>query len=259
MKRVISIMAAMSMAGAMSAYAAPSLATPKASPSIAALSQAKAALKPETVQDQIDQLYSGLKPGQVIAYYVKDSKLNPLDQILFAGKGFVFQNYNDYLAKAEKLKAPELSKPAVVPKGYVFKAGILYLQNPDKHSEVYMQLDKELKEQAAKGKKNLYTKFIEVSEASSATLTFIKNKTEVSIVSTYAKPSEPIGGTPVPNQDSKHHIETMQINGIECTYTKETKGRDHLDWSAPSKGIRYSIWAENAKSDVIGFAKGMIK
>ncbi|MWV43345.1 hypothetical protein GRF59_06835 [Paenibacillus sp. HJL G12] len=259
LKTVISLVAVMSIAGTVSAYASTPSVSPKDLKSKVAVTLIKADQKPATVQDQIDKLYAGLKPGQVIAYYVKDPKLNPSDQISFAGKGFVFQKYNDYVAKAKKVNAPLLAKPATLPKGYTFKAGFLYPQNPDRTSALYKKLDQELKEQAAQGKKTLFTKPLEVVEESSAVLTFVKNKAEMSVVATFVKPSESIGGTPVPGSNPDQKTETLGINGIECTYTTELQGRDHLDWTDSANKVHYSILAKNAKTDVISLAKSMVK
>ncbi|GIO33024.1 hypothetical protein J2TS6_41650 [Paenibacillus albilobatus] len=259
LKTVISLVAVMGIAGTVSAYASTSSVSPKDLNNKVAVSMIKADPKPATVQDQIDKLYASLKPGQVIAYYVKDLKLNPSDRISFAGRGFVFQKYNDYLAKIKNINAPSLAKPASLPKGYTFKAGFLYPQNPDPTSALYEKLDKELKEQAAQGKKILYTKPLEVVEESSAVLTFVKNKVEVSVVASFVKPSDPIGGTPVPGSNPDQKTETLGINGVECTYTTELNGRDHLDWTDSANQVHYSISAKNAKTDVINFAKSMVK
>ncbi|WP_136605537.1 hypothetical protein [Paenibacillus dokdonensis] len=258
LKTVISLVAVMSIAGTVSAYASTPSVSPKDLKNKVAVSLVKADQKPATVQDQIDKLYAGLKPGQVIAYYVKDPKLNPSDQISFAGKGFMFQKYNDYMAKAKKINAPSLAKPAALPKGYTFKAGFLYPQNPDPTSSLYQKLDRELKEQTAQGKKTLYTKSLEVVEESSAVLTFVKNKLVVSVVASSVNPSEPIGGTPVPGSNPDEKTETLGINGIECTYTTDLKGKDHLDWTDSANNVHYSIRAKNAKTDVINFAKNMV-
>lgn len=258
LKTVISLVAVMSIAGTVSAYASTPSVSPKDLKSKVAVSLIKADQKPATVQDQIDKLYAGLKPGQVIAYYVNDPKLNPADQISFAGKGFMFQKYNDYMTKSKKINAPSLAKPATLPKGYTFKAGFLYPKNPDPTSALYQKLDQELKEQATQGNKTLYAKSLEVIEESSAVLTFVKNKVDVSVVATLVKPSEPIGGTPVPGSNPDEKTETIVINGIECTYTTDLKGKDHLDWTDPANNVQYSITAKNAKTDVINFAKSMI-
>ncbi|WP_242615084.1 hypothetical protein [Paenibacillus solani] len=45
---------------------------------------------------------------------------------------------------------------------------------------------------------------------------------------------------------------------MECVYTVDSKGRDHLDWVDEEQQIRYSIWTEDAKSDVLSFAKGLL-
>jgi len=256
MKAAISLATVLMIAGTVNVYAStPSIASKELNKGVS-VTLLKADKKPVTIQDQINKLYVGLKPGQVIAYYVPDQKFNPLNQIYFAGKGYVFQDYNKYLAEAKKMNAPLLTKPKVLPKGYKFKTAALYLKDPDESSELYKKLDQELKAQAAQGDKSLYTKSLEVDEASSSVLIYVKDKTEVSVVSTFVMPSQPIGGIPVPNSDQK--IETIEIGGIECVYTTELKGKDHLDWTDTDHQVRYSIWAKDAKSDIVNFAKSML-
>ncbi len=260
MKAAISLAAVMMIAGTVSVYAStPSNAHKELYNGVSATLIKAADKKPATIQDQINQLYVGLKPGQVIAYYVADQKFNPLNQIYFAGKGYVLKDYNEYMAKAKKMNAPLFTKPKDLPKGYKFKTGVLYLKNPDESSELYKKLDQELKAQAAQGNKSLYTKSLEVGEASSAVLMYVKDKVEVSVVSTFVMKSQPTNGTPVPDSNPNKITETIEIGGIECVYTTELKGKDHLDWTDTDNQVRYSIWAEGVKSDVVNFAKSMLK
>ncbi|GGH21428.1 hypothetical protein [Paenibacillus segetis] len=257
-KVILSLTAVMMIAGTSSAYAKPKSVSQLELNQVSAVTQAKSE-KTLSIQDQINKLSAGLKPGQMIAYYVKDKKQNPLDQISFMGKGFVYQDYNTYLVKAKKTNAPALTQPADLPKGYKFTNGLLYLQDPDKSSDLYKKLEKELKAQAAKGGKSIYSTKFEANEVFSSVLKYIKGKVEVVVVATRIQPSSPLDGTPVPFTNPNITEEAIKIGGIECIYTNDKKGLDHLDWSDTENQVRYTIWAESAKSDVLSFARNMLE
>lgn len=254
--KIALFLAATMMMGSANAFAAGPSTVPQGK--LTAAVTANSESPPVSVNDQIDKLAKGLKPGEVMAYYVKDKASNPLDQVSFTGKGFVLNNYNDYLKKAKETNAPSLAKPDDLPKGYTFKGGILYLKHPGKTSDLYKELEKELKGEAAKGGKAVYSKIIKVSEADHSVLDFQKGKATLSIAASHVYPSEPIGGTPVPFKNPNEKTETVMINGVECTYTTNSKGIDHLDWVDEENQIRYSIWADNVKADVISFAEKML-
>ncbi|UNK16168.1 hypothetical protein MNQ98_16685 [Paenibacillus sp. N3/727] len=253
--KIALFLAATMMVGSANAFAASTSAT-QMKPIAAA--STKSENKTASIDDQIDKLTKGLKSGQMIAYYVSDKEYNRLDKIFFTGKGFVLNKYNDYLAKAKEMKAPSLTKPTALPKGYKLKEGILYLKSPDETSALYKELEKELKAEAAEGGQSVYSKSVKVSESFSTILNYEKGKVKVSVVATYLNPSQPIGGRPVPSTKPNQKTETIQINGVECIYTTDSKGTDHLDWVDEEKQVRYTIWAESAKSDVLSFAKKML-
>lgn len=240
-KMVLSLIVAMMVVGTTNAYAANS--------STAQISSEK---KASSIQEEINKLQNNLKPGQMIAYYVPDKKFNPLGRISFAGKGYVAKEYKSHITNAQKLNAPALTMPSNPPKGYQFKSGVVYLKDPSESSTLYKSLEQELKAQAEKGSKQIYTKSVKVTESLSVVLQYVKGKTEVDLVATYMEPSKPIDGTPVlPNLTA----ETIKINGVECTYTTDSKGKDSLSWYDEDNQTRYTIWAESAKSDVLRFAK----
>lgn len=254
--KIALFLAATMMMGSVNAFAASPSTVPQGK--LTAAVTANSESPPVSVNDQIDKLAKGLKPGEVMAYYVKDKARNPLDQIYFTGKGFVLNNYNDYLKKAKETNAPSLAKPDELPKGYTFKDGILFLKNPEKSSDLYKQLEEELKAEAGEGGKMVYSKTIKVREAAHSILNFQKGKATLSIVASYIYPSEPIGGTPVPFKNPNEKKEKVTINGVECTYTTNSKETDHLEWVDKEKQIRYKISADNMKADVISFAEKML-
>ena len=73
------------------------------------------------------------------------------------------------------------------------------------------------------------------NEASAAILNFDKGKVKLQAVASYIVPEQPMGGTPVPQKKPNEKKETIVINGVECVYTADSKGRDHLDWVDEAK------------------------
>ncbi len=256
--KVALFLAATMMIGSANAYAA-STTVPQTKIKPAAASSVKSEKLTSSLDDQIYELTKGLKPGQMVAYYAADKEYNPLDQIYFASKGFVYDTYSDYLKKAKAMDAPALTKPNVFPKGYVFQNAVLYLKSPEKTSDLYKKLEKELKAEAAKGNKTLYTQAIpDANEATAVVLNYEKGSVKLDVIANYIHPAPPMNGIPVPAEKPNEKTETIVINGVECVYTDDSKGRDHLDWVDEESQIRYTIWAESAKSDVLSFAKKML-
>ncbi|WP_433939487.1 hypothetical protein [Paenibacillus lautus] len=251
--KVALFLAATMMVGSVNAYAAST-----ESVSISKTMSAKPEKEFVSYDDQIKDLINRLKPGQMIAYYTADQEYNRADQIYFTSKGFAFTKYTDYLAKSKAMKAPALTKPAALPKGYTFKNAVVYLKSPERTSSLYKKLDQELKGKAAKGEKFVYSDIIKANEASAAILNYEKGKVKLQVVASYIAPEQPIGGTPVPQDKPNESKETIVINGVECVYTADLKGRDHLDWVDEEQQIRYSIWAEDIKSDILRYAKNML-
>lgn len=252
--KVALLLAATMMVGSANVYAANTAGTTKKTTIAVASTQAE-----KSYADRINELSKKLKPGQFIAYYVADETYNQLDEIYFTSLGFVYSKYTDYLAKAKTMNAPTLKQPSALPKGYKLKTSILYLKSPERTSSQYEKLDQELKAKAANGnKKFVYSETMQSNEASAAVLKFEKGKEQLELVASYIYPAPPVGGVPVPFEKPNEKKETIVINGVECVYTADSKGRDHLDWVDEEQQIRYSIWAEDAKSDVLSFAKGLV-
>ncbi|MBE9917242.1 hypothetical protein G8C92_24815 [Paenibacillus donghaensis] len=256
---VSSLTAVMILAGTASAYAAVPAASKGQATKISA--GAKADKKTASPEEQVYNLVTKLHPGEMIAYYIPDKKINLTDRILFSGKGYVLTDYDAYTAKAAQMNAPSLQIPETYPKDYKFKSGVLYLKEPDESSELYKKLDKQLRAEAAKGGKEFYTIPVEdgTGEASGAALTFVKGSVEISLYASHAKPPKPMGGTPVPFSNPDEKTETMVIGGIKCTYTTAPKLKSRLSWTDTSGSVNYSIFADNAKTDVLRFAKAMLE
>ncbi|MGG4108042.1 hypothetical protein AAXB25_29545 [Paenibacillus lautus] len=255
--KVALFLAATMMVGSANVYAASttSISVPQTT---AAVSAAKPEKTSVSFDDRINELSDKLKAGQMVAYYVADQEYNRLDEIYFTSKGFAYTKYADYVAKAKAMNAPTLTKPADLPKSYSFQNAIIFLKSPERTSSLYEEIDQELKEKAANGEKFVYSDIMKSNEASAAILNFDKGKVKLQVVASYIVPEQPIGGTPVPQEKPNEKKETIVINGVECVYTADSKGRDHLDWVDEEQQIRYSIWAESAKSDVLNYAKKMI-
>lgn len=255
--KVALFLAATMMIGSANVYAA-STASTSVPQTKAAASTAKPEKTSVSYDDRIKELSNKLKAGQMVAYYVADQEYNRVDQIYFTSKGFAYTKYADYVAKAKALNAPTLTKPADLPKSYSFQNAILFLKSPERTSSLYEEIEQELKAKAANGEKFVYSEILKSNEASAAILNFDKGKVKLQVVASNIVPEQPMGGTPVPQKKPNEKKETIVINGVECVYTADSKGRDHLDWVDEEQQIRYSIWAESAKSDVLNYAKKMI-
>lgn len=255
--KVALFLAATMMVGSANVYAASN-----ASTSVPQMTAAVSSAIPENTSvsfdDRINELSDKLKAGQMVAYYVADQEYNRLDEIYFTSKGFAYTKYADYVAKAKAMNAPTLTIPAGLPKSYSLQNAILYLKSPERTSDLYEKLDQELKEKAANGDKFVYSDIMKANEASVAILNFDKGKVNLKVIASYIVPELPLGGTPVPYEKPNEKKKNIVINGVECVYTADSKGRDHLDWVDEEQQIRYSIWAESAKSDVLNYAKKMI-
>ncbi|GAB6930997.1 hypothetical protein JCM10914A_49800 [Paenibacillus sp. JCM 10914] len=251
------MLSAMMMIGSVNVYAA------EAAPNQSKANTAKQAAAQKntsvSIDGQIEEWSKKLKPGEVAAYYIANQSGNPLDRIQFISKGFVYDNYEEFLGKAEVMLAPSPTKPDTLPSGYQYKSAILYLENPAKTSDVYQKLEKQLKAEASKGNKKVYfSKPFKADKADTALLSYEKGKVKLDVVATHIQRSEPIGGTPVPIDNPDVTTETIVIHGVECTYTNNKKGRDYLEWIDEDHQVRYTIWAESAKWDVLSFAKKML-
>ncbi len=255
--KVALFIAATMMVGSANVYAASNAST-SVPQTTAAVSSAIPENTSVSFDDRINELSDKLKAGQMVAYYVADQEYNRTDQIYFTSKGFGYTKYTDYVAKAKAMNAPTLTKPADLPKSYSFQNAILYLKSPERTSSLYEEIDQELKAKAANGEKFVYSDIMKANEASAAILNFDKGKVKLQVTASYIVPELPIDGTPVPQEKPNEKKETIVINGVECVYTADSKGRDHLDWVDEEQQIRYSIWAESAKSDVLNYAKKMI-
>jgi hypothetical protein len=255
---VSSLTAVMILAGTASAYAAVPAAAKGQTTKISA--GAKADKKTASQEELVSKLLAKLQPGEMIAFYIPDKEKRQFDSISFVSKGYGFKDYDALVAKAEQMSAPSLKIPETYPKDYKFKEGVIHLKTPDISSELYKKLDKQLKAEAAKGGKEVYTMPVETgSEGDSTSLTFVKGSVEILLVASHAKPSKSMGGTPVPFSNPDEKTETMVIGGIKCTYTTAPKLKSRLSWTDTSGSVNYSIFADNAKTDVLRFAKAMLE
>jgi hypothetical protein len=261
---VSSLTAVMMLAGTASAYAAvPAASKGQATPISAG---AKAGKKTASPEEQVSKLLAKLQPGEMIAFYIPDKEKRQLDFISFISKGYGFKDYDALVAKAEQMKAPSFKISETFPKNYKFKEGVIHLKTPDGSSEIYKKLDKQLKAEAAKGGKEIYTMPVETGdEGDSTSLTFVKGSVEIGLHTFHSRGVE--GGTPVkstkvpPFVGSNEKFETIDIGGIECTYVTDSKTASRLHWTDANRALDYTITipAKDAKTDVLDFAKSIIE
>jgi len=259
-KTVLSLAAVMALALPMSAYAS--------NPSAAKTNvQQPAAKNADSIAQEIAKLTEKLPSGNILAYYVPDKKSNPADKIAFASKGYVYDNYAKYADKMNGIEAPSLEKPGYMSKGYAFKSGILYAALPDQDSDLYQKLDKELRTQAGKGGKKVYTKQIPVDSAMSSVLNFENNKKQISLVATFIAPppAGSVPGTPVPYVNPKTTTEEITINDVKCVYTADPTSKSALKyslaWTDEDANVKYTIWTDQAgtKNELVAIATSMLK
>ncbi|MDR0269242.1 hypothetical protein [Paenibacillus sp.] len=144
---------------------------------------------------------------------IPDPKINPDDTITYVSNGYVFEDYDAYVAKAAQMNAPFLKISETYPKDYKFKRGNISLKTPDE--SLHQELGKKLRAEAVKGDKEVYTMPVEAGEADTAVLMFEKGSVKMELVAHHIKE----GTTPVPAYiDNPEKVETMVIGGIECTY-----------------------------------------
>ncbi|MDR0269241.1 hypothetical protein [Paenibacillus sp.] len=264
---VSSLAAIMMLSGAASANAAtPSVPQGQATKMLVSAG-AKNDKKTASTKEQIDKLFAGLHPGEMLAYYVPGEEKGPFST-MFASKGYVFKDYNALAAKAEQMKAPSFKISEAFPKNYKFKEGVIYMKTPDFMSELYKKLDMQLKAEAAKGGKEVYTMPVETGgEGGSTSLRFVKGSVEISLTTVYSRDKLPVvGGTPVQSTKTPSFVgpnekfESMDIGGMKCTYVTDTKTMSRLHWTDANRKLDYqiTILAKDAKTDVLEFAKSII-
>lgn len=232
----------------------------------AASGQQTAVPTDQKLQKELQALVSGLKEGAYLAYYVRDKVSNPQDTISFSGKGFVFKDYKSFAAKFKALKGPATPQPGNLPKGFALATAIIYPPSVAKDSELYLQLEQELKAAAAGDpNKQLFSKIISWSQTNLSMQLYAKGKANFSIVTGVPPAKLPEGAVPfVRVSETKKEL---TVNGRKVILTtdsaKEASFNTKLVWLDKSGAIQYTL-SDNRVSklttnEMLAVAKSMIK
>ncbi|MEK4235095.1 hypothetical protein [Paenibacillus sp. FSL H7-0714] len=241
---------------------------PGLSLTIAAASGAQApAQTDQKLQKELQALVAGLKEGAYLAYYVRDKVSNPQDTISFSGKGFVFKDYKSFAAKFKALKGPATPQPGNLPKGFALATAIIYPPSVANDSELYLQLEQELKAAAAAGdpNKQLFSKIISWSQTNLSMQLYAKGKANFSIVTGVPPAKLPEGAVPfVRASETKKEL---TVNGRKVILTtdsaKEASFNTKLVWLDKSGAIQYTLLDNRVSklttNEMLAVAKSMIK
>lgn len=165
----------------------------------AAAEQQTSASTDQNPQKELQAIVASLKEGTLLVYYLRDKVSNPQDTISFSGKGFVFKDYKSFAAKFKALKGPATPQPGNLPKGFALATAIIYPPSVANDSELYLQLEQELKAAAAAGdpNKQLFSKIISWSQTNLSIQLYAKGKANFSIVTGVATAKLPEGAVPL--------------------------------------------------------------
>lgn len=221
----------------------------------------------QKIQKQLDALEVGLKEGTLMAYYVRDKVSNPQDTISFSGKGFIFKDYKSFAAKFKALKGPSTPQPGNLPKGFALATAIIYPPVVANDSDLYLQLEQELKAAAAAGEPNkqLFSKVVSWSQTKLSMQLYAKGKANFSIVTGTPPAKLPEGAVPfVRATETKKEL---TVNGSKVVLTtdsaKDASFNTKLVWLDNSGTIQYTLSDNRASklttNEMLAVAKSMIK
>ncbi|OMD57799.1 hypothetical protein BSK49_14105 [Paenibacillus odorifer] len=241
---------------------------PGLSLTIAAASGAQVASQTDQkTQKELQALVAGVKEGTLLAYYVRDEVSNPQDAISFSGKGFVFKDYKSFAAKFKALRGPSIPQPGNLPKGFTLARAIIYPPAVANDSELYLQLEQELKAAAVAGNSNkqLFSKIISWNQTNLSMQLYAKGKANFSIVTGSPPAKLPEGAVPfVRASESKKEL---TVNGRKVVLTtdsaKDASFNTKLVWLDNSGTIQYTLSDNRASTlttnEMLAVAKTMIK
>lgn len=212
-----------------------------------------------------------LRPGQMLAYYINDDKLNSYDKanpIKFE-YDVAFGSYEDYLQKLKQVSAPRLEKPDDLPKGYVFKQGQIFPRWPIHGDEAFNRLQADLLTRAASSKDGdkLIVEPVEWNRALGTNLDFT-NGTSVLNLLAQVGPDDPRQGSRTTiGQPASATSETIRIGDQEAFYMSDDSPDSHtphyLFWYDEQTNVYYTIGdskgSKLARQDMLRIAESMIK
>ena len=232
----------------------------------AASEQQTSASTDQKPQKELQAIVASLKEGTLLAYYVRDKVSNPQDTISFSGKGFVCKDYKSFAAKFKALKGPSIPQPGNLPKGFTLATAIIYPPAVANDSELYLQLEQELKAAAAGNpNKQLFSKIISWNQTNLSMQLYAKGKADFSIVTGSPPAKLPEGA--VPFVRASEIKKELAVNGRKVILTtdsaKDASFNTKLVWLDKSGAIQYTLSDNRASklttNEMLAVAKSMIK
>lgn len=215
-----------------------------------------------------------LKPGQMLAYYIHDDKLNAYDkpnEIKFE-YDVAFNSYDDYLKKLRQVSAPRLELPHYLPEGYVFKRGQIFPRPPmqsDKDHSVFDKLRQDLlkKAQTATGGDKLVVEPVNWTKVLGANLYLVNGSSILNLLATVGPDDPRQGSKTTIGQRASATSETLRIGHQEVFYmsddSPEADTPHYLFWYDEQANVYYSIMdskgSELTRQDILRIAESMIK
>jgi len=207
-----------------------------------------------------------LKPGEQAVYYVKGGNTgdNRWSLLQFVYVPYEHDDYDDFLAQAQKTNGPDLPQPGYVPEGYVFEAASVQAQyGPLPPSPEYDALADELLAEAADADdRTLFYKVLPWSEASGANLRYRKGEAALNLFAYKTNGNSTLPLTP------DMHAEKTVVAGTEMIIYESGEGeaikyyRNRVMWYGTEEKALYVIADDPVqpleKRELIRIAESMI-
>lgn len=233
---------------------------------------------PKAVSEQFEayrqRVIKQLQPGQMLAYYINDDKLNVYDKaspIKFEFNG-TYDSYRDYLEKLRHIQAPQLKMPEYLPQGYVFRSGTISPRPPmrgDKDHSAYDQLQQKLLEKAAatKGTERLIVEPVEWTSTLGVSLNISNGSSFINVMAQTGPDNPAHGERATVSQAATATSETVRIGDQEVLYMNDRSPEadlpHYLSWYNERSNIYYTIMdSKDSKLDretMLQMAESMMK
>ncbi|GLX68660.1 hypothetical protein [Paenibacillus glycanilyticus] len=216
-----------------------------------------------------------LQPGQMIAYYIHDDKLNAYDKLnpIKFESNTSYISYAEYLHKLKQVSAPQLEIPDDLPKGYLFKLGQISPRPPmrgDKDHSAYDKLQTELLSRAAAAKGSgdkLVMMPVEWTNTLGVNLNFSNGTSYINVMAQNGPDHPEHGGKASFSQSPNVKSESIWIGDQEALFMKdddrEAANPHLLSWYDESSNIYYSIMdsqgSKLTKENIIQIARSIIE
>ncbi|RKP47945.1 hypothetical protein D7Z26_22315 [Cohnella endophytica] len=190
------------------------------------------------------------KPGELIAYYVKDNKASKKEAVLqFEYKEQRIRSYSDFEKEIKRTGAPKLPEVA---NGYAFDYGKVFPSIPSTDAEkgkaFYRDNLRELTARAnkdASGEK-MFMKAVPWSEPATVSGIYTKGKAHIGIYATLMH-----GGDMYVEQEQENKTDKIRVAGTEVVYNsvkKQSVSYEYLNWYNEEQDAYYTLTSYGDKS-----------